>query len=56
MLLSICTQNQSKMDCDTVAFHPHLCKLPVLQPIEQAVIAANKLTTVRQNFEKQHAP
>ena len=42
--------------CDTVSFHPYLCKSPVLQPIEQAVIAANKLTTALQNFEKQNAP
>ena len=38
--------------CDTLSFHLHLCKSPVLQPIEQAVIAANKLTTALQNFEK----
>ena len=38
--------------CDTVSFHPHLCKTPVLQPLEQAIIKANKLTTALQNLEK----
>ena len=38
--------------CDTVTFHPHLCNSPVLQPIEQAVIAANKLNTALQQFEQ----
>ena len=42
--------------CDTVSFHPNLCKSPVLQQIEQAIIAANKLTTKLQNFEKQNTP
>ena len=34
--------------CDTVSFHPHLCEIPVLQPLEQAVIAADKLATALQ--------
>ena len=41
---------------DTVSFYPHLCKSPVLQPIEQAVIAANNLTSSLQNLEKKNAP
>jgi len=35
---------------DTVSFHPHLCETPVLQPIEQAVIAADKLSQIIQTF------
>ena len=42
--------------CDTVTFHPHLCNSPVLQPIDQAVIAVNKLTTALQQFEQQYTP
>ena len=38
--------------CDTVSFHPYLCKSPVLQPNEQAVIAASKLTKALQNLNR----
>ena len=41
---------------DTVSFHPHLCKSPVLQPIEKEFIVANKLTSALKNLEKQNAP
>ena len=42
--------------CDTVSLYPHLCKSPVIQPIEQAVIAATKLTTEIKNLKKQNTP
>ena len=43
--------------CDTVSFHPNLCNTPVLQPLEQAIIEANKLTTALQNLkQKQSSP
>ena len=41
--------------CDTVSFHPHLCSPPVLQPLEQAVIAADKLTTALQQIQNKHS-
>ena len=36
---------------DTVSFHPHICDMPVLQPLEQAVIVADKLTTALQQVQ-----
>ena len=42
--------------CDTVSFHPHLCETPVLQPLQQAVIAADKLATALQQFPRSNQP
>jgi len=44
-------KTRAKRICDTVSFHPHLCETPVLQPLEQAVIAADKLTTALQQVQ-----
>ena len=48
-------ETKAKRICYTVIFHPHLCNSLVLQPLEQAIIAANRLTTALQQFEHQHA-
>lgn len=48
-------KTRAEQICDTVSFHPHLCDAPVLQTVQQAVIAANDLSRALQSFEAKNS-